>query len=148
MYFIKFHNRKADSLAEYALVLGIVSLALIGMNMYIKRGFQGRMKEMSDKFISSQQVNEMDPTTVTNSLTKTMVPNTVAARELLSGGAIRSGSFDQTHTEIQRHSITQADPLSGSQEATQGDAVNQPVYGDLATQQQAAQDGKTSVTGQ
>ncbi len=145
MYFIKFHKRTGDSLAEYALILGVVTLAFIGMNTYIKRGFQGRMKDMSDKFISNQQVQEMDPTTVSNSLSRTWTPenkvNTVT-RELLSGGAIKTGISEETRIEIQRHSVTQADPSTAPQDTVQSKGIDKPAYGDggAAVAAQAAED--------
>lgn len=138
MYFIKFHKKAGDSVAEYALILGIVTLAFIGMNTYIKRGFQGRMQQMSDKFISNQQAQEMDPTTVSSSSSKTMTPKNEIARQLLEGGAIRTAISDETRIEIDRHSVTQADPLGGPQEAVQGGAVSRPVYGEADTQGKAA----------
>jgi len=41
----------ANSLVEYAFILGVVVLALSMMNIYVKRGFQGRVKDMTDYFI-------------------------------------------------------------------------------------------------
>lgn len=38
------HN-KAQSTAEYVIVLGLIVAAVVGMQSYIKRGFQGRIKD-------------------------------------------------------------------------------------------------------
>jgi Flp pilus assembly pilin Flp len=46
---------------EYAVVLGIAAAVLAGMNTYIKRGIQGKLKDMTDHFISNEQVAEVDP---------------------------------------------------------------------------------------
>jgi len=38
-------HRKAQSTAEYVIVLGLIVAAVIGMQTYVKRGFQGRIKD-------------------------------------------------------------------------------------------------------
>jgi hypothetical protein len=45
---------------EYAVVLSLVATVFMNMNTYIKRGIQGRLKDMSDNFISAQQVSEIN----------------------------------------------------------------------------------------
>lgn len=48
---------KAQSVSEYSLFLAIVLIAIIAMNAYIKRGLQGRYKDVADlpmKAIASQ----------------------------------------------------------------------------------------------
>lgn len=41
-------NRKAQSVAEYVIVLGLIVAAVVAMQTYVKRGFQGRVKEAVD----------------------------------------------------------------------------------------------------
>lgn len=48
---------------EYVLIIGLISAVFVGMNIYIKRGIQGRVKEMTDYFISADQLVVTDPTT-------------------------------------------------------------------------------------
>ncbi|MDD5560990.1 MAG: hypothetical protein PHT50_02525 [Candidatus Omnitrophica bacterium] len=38
-------NIRAQSTAEYVIVLGLIVAAVIGMQTYVKRGFQGRIKD-------------------------------------------------------------------------------------------------------
>ena len=40
--------RKAQHTVEFAMVVGMVMLALSAMNLYIKRGLQGRYKQFAD----------------------------------------------------------------------------------------------------
>jgi Flp pilus assembly pilin Flp len=40
--------RKGQSTAEYAIVIGLVIAAVVGMQVYVKRGIQSKMKEASD----------------------------------------------------------------------------------------------------
>jgi len=52
-------NNLGGVFMEYAIILGVASLVLATMNTYIKRGAQGRIKDMSDYFISEgSQVQE------------------------------------------------------------------------------------------
>ncbi len=41
-------HRKAQSTAEYVIVLGLIVAAVIAMQTYVKRGFQGRIKDAVD----------------------------------------------------------------------------------------------------
>jgi len=45
----KKRSSKAQSVAEYVILIGLVSLALIGMQVYMKRGIQGVVKAASDE---------------------------------------------------------------------------------------------------
>lgn len=44
-------NRKASSVLEYAIALGIVSMTLTAMSTYLKRGIQARVKDMTTGLI-------------------------------------------------------------------------------------------------
>ncbi len=41
-------RRNAQSTAEYVIVLGLIVAAVIAMQTYVKRGFQGRIKDAVD----------------------------------------------------------------------------------------------------
>lgn len=45
-------NTKAQSIVEYALMLGVVYMAITGMNLYLKRGVQARVKDLTTKLIA------------------------------------------------------------------------------------------------
>ena len=47
---------KAQSFVEYALLLSLVLAALGAMNIYAKRSIQAKVKDMTDFFISPEQV--------------------------------------------------------------------------------------------
>lgn len=40
---------KAQSTAEYAILLAVLVATLIGMQMYLKRGIQGRVRDLADQ---------------------------------------------------------------------------------------------------
>lgn len=58
MFLRKAHS-KAQSISEYVLVIGIVSIALISMQAYMKRGVQAVIKVASDQ-AGNQSAEEID----------------------------------------------------------------------------------------
>jgi hypothetical protein len=40
--------KKGQSTAEYAIVIGLVIAAVVGMQIYVKRGIQGKLKDAAD----------------------------------------------------------------------------------------------------
>lgn len=55
--------KKAQSVSEFAIVLAVVAAALIGMQVYLKRGVQGRIKDLADQ-ISDTHYEPMETTSV------------------------------------------------------------------------------------
>lgn len=45
---LRLKNRKAQSTAEYVIVLGLIVAAVMAMQTYVKRGFQGRVRDAVD----------------------------------------------------------------------------------------------------
>lgn len=43
------HSSRGQSTLEYVILLGFVVAALIAMGVYMKRGFQGKLRESSDQ---------------------------------------------------------------------------------------------------
>jgi len=50
------HNAKrtAQTLLEYAVIISIVMAAFVAMQVYIKRGVQGRVKDLADNYIGEK----------------------------------------------------------------------------------------------
>jgi uncharacterized protein (UPF0333 family) len=46
--FNKFKRNKAQTTLEYAILIGVVVAGLIAMQVYLKRGYQGNLKESAD----------------------------------------------------------------------------------------------------
>jgi hypothetical protein len=46
-------KRKGQSTAEYAILIGLVIGALVVMQVYVKRGMQGRMKDATDDYVNA-----------------------------------------------------------------------------------------------
>lgn len=65
--FIRLNKRKAQSTLEYAVIIGVVVGALIMMQVYVKRGLQGRMKQASDDIGDQFSPTQSQSTVITNS---------------------------------------------------------------------------------
>ena len=50
--------KKAQAVSEYILVLSLVMAALIAMQVYMRRGIQGKIKDLSDVFIAPQEEHQ------------------------------------------------------------------------------------------
>ena len=63
-------TRTASIFMEYSIIIGVVSAVLVGMNFYIKRGVQAKLKDMADYFIINEQLSGIYQTnSQTNSVT-------------------------------------------------------------------------------
>jgi len=51
-------NHRGQSIVEYAILLGVVIAALLIMQMFIKRGYQGGLKDAADKMGDQFSANE------------------------------------------------------------------------------------------
>ena len=49
--------RKAQSMIEYVLVLGLISTVFVGMQVYIRRSVQARIKDMTDVMLPAGTVS-------------------------------------------------------------------------------------------
>lgn len=50
---------RAQSISEYAVLLAVIAGALLGMQVYLKRGIQGRIRDLADQ-ISSKHYESKD----------------------------------------------------------------------------------------
>lgn len=70
---IGIHKNKAQTTNEYAILLAIVVAALIAMQLYVKRGIQGRVHELGLQISEKQYeqgLTESDYTIVQNGATR------------------------------------------------------------------------------
>ena len=78
-------GRKGQSIVEYAILLGVVITALLIMQVFVKRGYQGGLKESADKI--GEQFSENATTTSQN-------------RTMASGDNQKITEYVATGTEI------------------------------------------------
>ena len=50
---MRLFRNKAQSTAEYAILIGLVVGVLVVMQTYLKRGIQGRVKDAADSYVAS-----------------------------------------------------------------------------------------------
>ena len=93
--FRKLLNSRAQTTLEYAILIGVIVAGLIAMQVYVKRGFQGKLKENADSMGT-----QFSPGATTSNYTTHNVTN---SSETLSDGVstttIDNQATDRTGTE-------------------------------------------------
>ncbi|MCK9432774.1 MAG: hypothetical protein M0R00_07445 [Candidatus Omnitrophica bacterium] len=87
--------RRGQSLIEIAFLIGVVGLAIIGMEVYIRRGVQGKVKDLTNYIISDQQAPDEDAADSTGS---SSIDSTLTAKEFQGGGR-QYTSQEKIHSE-------------------------------------------------
>lgn len=77
-------KNKGQSILEYALVIACITAALISMQIYLKRGFSGRLKESADNLGS-----QYDPKNTTSSSETNLTSNTYSVAEVIEDSVPR-----------------------------------------------------------
>ena len=54
---VTMRRHRGQSTAEYAIVISVVIAAVIGMQLYLKRGMQAKVKGVTDRFTAIRQAN-------------------------------------------------------------------------------------------
>jgi len=89
-------TNKASVFTEYAVILTVAALAFTAMNVYMKRAVEGRTKDMTDYLISTKQIIDVDPDSITESPrdpeTLQPIPNQTVADAVVGRGEREGGS--------------------------------------------------------
>ncbi len=85
-------NRKAQSTAEYAIVIALVIGAVMAMQVYVRRGLQGRMKGSVDNYLIGKTSTTIPQTTTTG-----LYEPTMTEREMTQYG--ERPTYENTTTE-------------------------------------------------
>lgn len=104
-------NKAATILTDYLILLGVVSLALVAMQTYVKRGVQGQVKEMTDYFIGGEQALIVDPTVHSASVSNSTM-NSYNSAELLEAGRTRNAGLDIVNVEAASRSVAQESDIN------------------------------------
>lgn len=96
-----FRNKKAQTTAEYAILIAVVVAALVAMQTYVKRGLQGRMRDATDTFANTTSnigsTTQYEPYYLNQA---TNVASTTNETEnVQAGGAINRGTNATTNRE-------------------------------------------------
>ena len=79
-------KKRGFSLMEYTIVIGVVLASFTMMNTYIKRGLQGRVKNITDHFFGSNaQSTETSPTATSTSVSYSVSDSDSSSRGVLGG---------------------------------------------------------------
>lgn len=109
-------NKKVSAFAmlEYAIVLGVAFAALIGMNTYIKRGLQGRVRDMADYFITDQDSGRQETDITTGGITSETATLAKAdiQQEGLAGGGTRLVLADNREIIAHNRVIDEKPPVT------------------------------------
>jgi uncharacterized protein (UPF0333 family) len=109
--FLLLRNRKAQSTAEYAIVIGIVIAAALAMQTYVKRGLQGGIKFAVDKAGSSaaNAKNQYEPYYSASSYETTATTDSTSKESVVADGTLtrESDSGERSRTGSQATADTQ-----------------------------------------
>ena len=86
---------RAQSTAEYAVVLAAVAAALIGMQIYIKRSVQGRIRDLADQ-ISPAHYEENK---TTSTFYTTQVGTTISGYDATKTSTVVSETISRSGSE-------------------------------------------------
>ncbi len=89
-------NKRAQSTLEYALLIGVIVAGLIAMQMYLKRGYQGKLRESSDQ-IGDQYSPEH--TTSKTSITKESTTQETVQNKVTRTEFVEPEKTNQTNEE-------------------------------------------------
>ncbi len=79
-------RNRAQSLSEYSICLAVILVTLITINIYVKRGLQGRYKDLVDKTTTTALAqNQYEPDYKESNYTNTMGRKTIGTTISLGG---------------------------------------------------------------
>lgn len=81
----KMLNKKGQNLAEVVILFALVALVFVAMQTYVKRGIQGKTKDLTDRIIGIQQKAYTAETETSSTSTSISGTTTVATG---SGGTV------------------------------------------------------------
>lgn len=93
---IKLRKRNGQSTVEYAVLIVVVIAALLSIQVYIKRGISGRMKDSADQIGSQFEYLNTNAETVTTTLSNT----TESYKTGVSKTSLRADEKTTTNTTV------------------------------------------------
>lgn len=93
--FRKLLHKRAQTTLEYAVLIGVIVAGLIAMQVYLKRGFQGKVKESAD----SMGTQFSPGYTTYNYTTHNVTTSSESLAEGVSTTTINNQTTDRTGTE-------------------------------------------------
>ncbi|MDP2905737.1 MAG: hypothetical protein Q8O22_05490 [Candidatus Omnitrophota bacterium] len=97
-------NKRAQSTLEYAVIIAVVVAGLVAMQVYIKRGMQGRLRQASDDIGEQFSPGHTTGNIVTNS--------TVSSNEEVTAGVNGSTTTESEQSQNRMSNETVANFVS------------------------------------
>jgi len=96
-------NKRAQSTLEYAVVIAVIVAGLVAMQVYLKRGMQGRLRQASDDIGEQFSPGNTTGTTTTAS--------NVTSEETVTGGAnpVTTTTSSQTQNRSTNEKVAGSD---------------------------------------
>lgn len=94
---LRLFQNKAQSTLEYAILIGVIVAALLAMQVYLKRGYQGKMKDSADSMGSQFSPGQTTATYNTHSFTNSQ--EVVESANRTTTTHIRQQTSNRTATE-------------------------------------------------
>lgn len=96
-------NKRAQSTLEYGVVIAVIVAGLVAMQVYLKRGMQGRLRQASDDIGEQFSPGNTTGTTTTTS--------NVTSTEKVTGGADSETktTSEQTQSRTSKEQVAGAD---------------------------------------
>lgn len=104
---VKGHPNRAQSILEYAVLLCIILISLVSMQVFIRRCYQGRLKQQAETLGSQYSTGHTSSFTITSTKTTT---NTYTGGKTHLGVAIPEGmtvTYSHTQTFLDRKEKSQ-----------------------------------------
>ena len=142
-------NRRGQTTAEYAIVLGVVLAALVGMQIYVKRGAQARVKLGVDQFTKAGTtalpwIKSMGPTD-----NVTLPSGATDVKLITPAGPTDDGQYEPYYAEskydVARRSKTTEDVDLAGSTVTRTTAVGDEETKRLATGYQKQREWKNQA---
>lgn len=93
-------NRRGQTTAEYAVVVGVVIAAIVAMQIYVKRGMQAKVKDVTDNFTSQavggRQTSQYEPYYASSDYT--VAQDRTAHEEVAEGYKVDKTGIEETTT--------------------------------------------------
>lgn len=89
---------RGQNLVDLALIIAVVGLVFIGMQVYIKRSIQGKVKDLTDYIVSDQQSTDKDAVDRQTSFSSS---SRMESKEFKGGGRSLIGNEDSASTYSQ-----------------------------------------------
>jgi uncharacterized protein (UPF0333 family) len=94
-----FINKRGQIVQEYVVLLALVVAAFIAMQVYVKRGVQGRLRDLANQ-ISSKQYEPTDTTSLTSiNRTGSSTEGERSGTYAISGSDTTTTSYESTTVE-------------------------------------------------